>query len=109
MEKQYKIINREILDLIAPIGGCITTDKITVDGMPVNYMYRGLPYNDTDSGWRFFSGTEDQDYLNDLTHSAVYDVNTIANYDQSIIPYLYSPTGTILERNKQGTFDIVAQ
>ena len=80
------------------MGGCFGTDKITVDGMSVGYMYREQPHNNMDSGWRFFSGTEDQDYINNLDNTSVYQVNTIANYDMAIIPYLNSPYGTELER-----------
>lgn len=42
--------------------GALATDKIVVDGI-VGYMYREDAINDADSGWWFFSGTEDQDYI----------------------------------------------
>ena len=29
----------------------------------------------------------------------IYEINTIANYDRAIIPYLHMPTGTELIRN----------
>ncbi|MDN5286266.1 MAG: hypothetical protein JWR38_2540 [Mucilaginibacter sp.] len=80
------------------MGGCMATDKITVDGLKVIYMYREESGFDKDSGWRFFSGTEDQNYVDDPNNSMIYDVNTIANYDKSIIPYLNLPTGVELER-----------
>ena len=96
--KNYKLKAAQIIQLIEPMGGCIATDKITVDGELVDYMVREEPHNDLDSGWQFFSGTEDQDYLDDVKNSDVYDVNTIANYDRAIIPYLDLPTGTQLER-----------
>jgi len=46
----------------------------------------------------FFSGTEDQEYVDDPNNIMIYDVNTIANYDEAIIPYLHLPIGTELER-----------
>jgi hypothetical protein len=61
-------------------------------------MYREEPQEATDSGWRFFSGTEDQDYVNDPKNTSIYNVNTIANYDKAIIPYLTLSIGTELER-----------
>ena len=61
-------------------------------------MYREEPDDEVDSGWQFFSGTETQDYIDDARNSAFYDVNTIANYDPAIIPYLNYPIGTELER-----------
>lgn len=53
------------------MGGCIATDKITVDGEPVDYMYRDEPHNDMDSGWRFYSGIEDQEYVDEAENSAI--------------------------------------
>lgn len=96
--KKFKLSPEQIIQLIEPMGGCIATDKITVDGELVDYMVRNEPHNDLDSGWIFYSGTEDQDYIDDSNNSAVYDVNTIANYDKAIIPYLDLPVGTELER-----------
>lgn len=71
---------------------------ILVDGQPVRYMYREAPDLVHDSGWRFFSGLESQDYADSADHFALYDVNTVANYDRSIVPYLGAPVGSAFER-----------
>jgi hypothetical protein len=71
---------------------------ITVDGHPVRWMYRQEPDNSLDSGWRFFAGLETDSYIDDLSNTAVYDVNTIANYDPTIIQFLSSPCGSAFER-----------
>jgi hypothetical protein len=97
-EKHFKLKANQIIQLITPMGACIATDKITVEGELVDYMVREEPNNDIDSGWQFFSGTEDQEYVDNAENLAFYDVNTIANYDQAIIPYLDLPFGTQLER-----------
>ena len=102
MDKKFKLKPDQIIKLIEPMGGCIATDKITVDGELVDYMVREAPDYEFDSGWQFFSGTEDQDYIDNPDNSMIYDVNTIANHDKSIIPYLNFPIGTQLERI-QGT------
>jgi hypothetical protein len=99
----------EIRELIESKNGCIATDKITVDGLPVNYMYKEEPYDERDSGWRFFSGTETQEYVDDANNSMIYKVNTIANYDPSIIPYLDLPIGTELEKDEHGSWNIISQ
>ena len=96
--KNFKLRADQIVQLIESMGGCIATDKITVEGELVDYMVRDEPDNEMDSGWQFFSGTEDQDYVDDPNNSEIYDVNTIANYDKAIIPYLDLPVGTQLER-----------
>ena len=97
-DKNFKLRADQIIKLIEPMGGCIATDKITTDGELVDYMIREGPNDKIDSGWQFFSGTEDQEYIDNPDNSMIYDVNTIANYDQAIIPYLQLPFGTQLER-----------
>lgn len=61
-------------------------------------MYRERPDNDTDSGWRFFSGDENQEYADNPDNFALYNVNTIANYDIWIILYLDAPHGSAFGR-----------
>lgn len=80
------------------IGACFATDSITVGGNPVRFMYREEPDNDVDSGWRFFSGLESDAEANDPKKVEIYDVNTIANYDRSIVPYLHKPIGSVYEK-----------
>lgn len=73
---------------------CLATNRITVDGKKVGYMYREEP--DTsfpDSGWRFFAGDETDEYVNDPDNVKIYSLNTICNYDDSITPFLNSKYG----------------
>lgn len=97
-EKAFKIPGDQIKQLIPNIGGCFATDRITVDGMRVGYMYREEPDRDIDSGWRFFSGDESQEYVDDPDNTSIYAVNTICNYDPDIIPFLDSPPGSSFGR-----------
>lgn len=88
----------ELEDLIVPMGGCYATDNITVDGNKIKVMIREEKSYDQDSGWFFMSGLEDQDYIDNQDNIMIYEVNTLANYDRSIIPYLDYPIGSRLER-----------
>jgi hypothetical protein len=97
-EKRFKIPGAQIRRLIPPTGGCLATDHIVVDGKSVGFMYREGSKFDGDSGWRFFSGKESQAYTDDLKHTGIYDVNTIANYDSAIIPYLGAEVGCAFGR-----------
>ena len=68
-------------------------------------MYREAPERDLDSGWRFMSGSETDEYMGDPANHGVYDVNTIANYDPDIVPFLDAPVGSTFEReNGTGGF-----
>ncbi len=101
MTKQFRISKDQIKPLAEGYGGCFATDMITVEGYPVRFMYREAPDNDIDSGWRFMSGYEDDLYMDNPANHAVYDVNTIANYDVSIIPFLDAPEGSAFEKNPE--------
>ena len=77
--KNLKLKKDQIKQLIPPMGGCLATDYITVNGNCVMYMYREKQKDPMDSGWRFFSGLEDDEYMSDNSNHGIYDVNTIAN------------------------------
>src|SRR5688572_16579850 len=105
-EKIFKLSKDQIKELTEPIGACYASDHITVDGLLVGYMYRETPHLVVESGWRFFSGSEDQEYVDNPDNLMIYDVNTIANYDPAIIPYLNMEIGTELERQGDNTFKV---
>jgi hypothetical protein len=98
MEKDFKLQPEDIKDLIPPMGFCLVSNMITVEGLKVGFMYREKVIDHNDSGWRFLSGTETQEYADDPATSKIMEVNTVANYDPTIIPYLKHQTGVALER-----------
>jgi hypothetical protein len=96
--KQFKLSKEQIKRLVPHNGGCIASDRITVDGRPVGFMYRDAPDHDADTGWRFLAGDESDEYMEDSSKHGVYAVNTISNYDPSIIPLLDAPEGSAFEK-----------
>ena len=42
--------------------------------------------------------------MDEPSNHAVYDVNTIANYDPDIVPLLDAPVGAQFERSDEGPF-----
>lgn len=112
-QKNYAIKAEDMQHLLPDwIGpeGCLATDRITVDGMPVGYCYREEPdegSRDWDSGWRFTAGDESDEYMDDPENSSIYALNTICNYDMEIIPLLRSPYGTAFERDEEGNLQRV--
>ena len=75
--KKYKLNSEEIIKVIELKGSCIASDRITVEGELIEYMYRESPSNKSDSGWRFFSGNEDEIYTNDPNNFGIFDLYTI--------------------------------
>ena len=102
-EKKFRLRADQIKPLAPAHGACYATDAITVEGHAVGYMYREQPDNDSDSGWRFLAGTESQEYMDNANNISIYDVNTIANYDPTIIPLLTAPVGSAFERDPQSS------
>jgi hypothetical protein len=105
-QKQYYKTAEEVSErIIPPMGYCLASDRITVDGQQVGYMYRENPDREDDSGWRFLAGDEDDEYMNDPHKVGIFDVNTIAHYDTDIIPFLTYPYETAFARNENGIFE----
>lgn len=106
--KKFALRPEQIKPLAEGYGAAFATDYITVDGQKVGYMYREEPEDDIDSGWCFMAGHESQEYMDDPENIGLYDINTIANYDPDIIPFLESPYETAFERNEEtGEFEEV--
>ena len=95
---KFKLKPEDIKELIPSMGYCLASDKITVEGLKVGFMYREEPEEADDSGWRFLSVTETQEYIDNDKNIMIFDVNTIANYDPAIIAYIKMYVGTELER-----------
>lgn len=89
---------------------CIISNQITDY---VGYLYREVPDNETDSGWRFLEGTEFDDYINNADNLKLVELNDFlgtikANWEIDIaklrywmydIPYNYSIDLTLLKKN----------
>lgn len=99
--KKFRISPAQLEDVAPGRGTCLASDKITVDGMPVRWTYREEPVDKTDSGWRFFSGEESEEYTTNPANFEIYDVNTIANYDPSTVALLDSPAGSSFEKPEE--------
>lgn len=88
--------------------GFVLATKMLVEGKrKVRYMYHEEATNPQDSGWRFFCGDEDDNYVNTPDNIAIYDINTILEIDKSVLPYLNCSIGIALEReDENATFTI---
>lgn len=78
--------------------GYVLATRMLVEGRKkVGFMYREKGEGD-DSGWRFFSGEEDQEYTDNPDNIKIYDIKTILDIDKSIRPYLESAENCAYER-----------
>ncbi len=82
------------IDLGGTGTGCIASDLVTIDALPIRYMKRMEPSSPLDSGWLFASGFESpgpDDY-------AVWHVNDIANLEPEIVELLGADIGAEFEK-----------
>ncbi|MCC8130557.1 MAG: DUF2185 domain-containing protein [Oscillospiraceae bacterium] len=89
-------------------GYVLATKMLVDEKRKVRFMYHEAPDNEQDSGWRFFCGDEDDEYVNAPENIAVYDINTILSIDKSIIPYLSAVVGIAFERENENDSFVVS-
>ena len=103
--KNFKIKKEDIKKIIDDNSACIVSNEILINGKSVGYMYREKPsesYND--SGWRFFAGDETKEFCDNPDNFSIVELNTLCNYDGSVVKKLSSDIGTAYKRNKRGYF-----
>lgn len=90
------------------VGGYCLAPKIIVDQKKtIRFMYREEADNVYDSGWRFFSGNESDEYVNNPDNIGLYDLATIIGIHPYVCPYLTFPVGSILEsKNGQDFYSV---
>lgn len=102
--KNFRIKSDDVKPLVESTGWCLATDRVMVDGQPIGYVHREAPVAGGDSGWRFFAGDEDDAYMAKDENHGVYDLNTVANYDPAVIPYLAAPPGSRFDKVGDATY-----
>lgn len=96
--RKKKNSNKPLEALATGYGLCMASKHITEDGFEIGYMYREEPEEAADSGWRFFSGAETDEFIENARNFHLVDVNKIANLDPDIIPLLNAPTGAVFDK-----------
>lgn len=74
------------------------TKRVAEEGRKVRFMYREDPRGPGDSGWKFFSGDEPQEYVDDPRNVGEYPLESITNVDPSVAPLLDTPAPCSFER-----------
>ena len=84
---------------------CVVSKKVTREGWKVGFMMREELHDDEDSGWQFFAGDEDDEYLDNVENVDLCPVYAIAGMDPTVMSYLESPFGTKLVRKSPDEFE----
>ena len=92
------ITEDEVENLVDDSGLCVAADMVTVGDRGIGFMIREEPEFDGDSGWRFFSGLETEEYAQNEAHFHVYKLNFVANFEPDVVPHLDAEVGMAFER-----------
>lgn len=87
---------------------CIATKTVTESRQAVGFLYREDPVFEHDSGWRFFSGDETDEYTDNPDNFVVCSVSEITTSNPNITALLTQPAGSAWELNDNGEFQAVA-
>ena len=68
-------------------GTALASRMLVEKRLPVMVMYRVEP-EEEDTGWRFYSGLENDEYLSDPANLEEYDIHTIMELDPAVVPYV---------------------
>ena len=77
--------------------------KVTEEGTGIGYMIRDEWVGD-DSGWRFYSGDEDDLFLMEPDHMSWISLKEMTDAYPEMEPFLNAPAGSEYRRSEDGTF-----
>lgn len=80
------------------IGALLVSKMITEEKKLPRFMYREKPMNVNDSGWRIFSGYEDDEYTDNPSNIGVYTPESVIKIDTTISDILVKGIGSVYER-----------
>ncbi len=103
------IANTELEDPIPSIvekylPHSFVTNNILYEGQNVGYMYRETPEDENDSGWRFSTGYETDEYMGNADNISYVSLGAVLSQDDSVLDYLDLPVGSAFIKNVHGNF-----
>lgn len=90
--------------IVPDLRGGVATDRVMTEGAQVERMARVEPEFKFDSGWRLQACDDSVPCMLGASNAEVYALNTIANIDATIVPFLGEPIGSLLVRDSGGAF-----
>ena len=71
----------------------VVSRQVSGDGLAVGFLYREAPGFPNDSGWRFFSGAEDDAYTDNPDHFQILPLNEVLEGNPEIAPLMSETQG----------------
>src|SRR5215207_9562342 len=77
----------------------VVSRLVATERRKVRWMYREEPTEPADTGWRFFSGDEAEDFGADQENCEFHALDTVIEIDPSVAPYLNRTAPVAFERD----------
>lgn len=101
-------MNKFAQALTVALDRCIATNTVAESKQPVGFLYREAPVFEHDSGWRFFTGEETDEYTDDPDNFSILSISEITRHNPGLVSLLTRPEGSAWEINEDGEFQAVA-
>jgi len=85
------------------IGMLFVSKMITEENKKPLFMYREKRMDKMDSGWRIFSGYEDDSYTEDSNNIGIYAPKTLIEIEPSLRELLLKGAGSVYERKSENS------
>lgn len=79
--------------LSAALQYAIVSRQVSDEGEFIGFLYREEPAFEHDSGWRFFSGAEDDEYADNPDHFITAPLSDVLNTHPEITPLMSQTSG----------------
>ncbi|MGN0543829.1 MAG: DUF2185 domain-containing protein [Acutalibacteraceae bacterium] len=89
--------NTESNNIALMPNGCIASNNLLSEKGELKWCFRESPINNLDSGWRFLSDIDTDEYLADANNSSVCDLNSVIQTEPAILSIINLPVGTDAE------------
>lgn len=87
----------------------VVSRLVATERKKVRWMYREEPTEAADTGWRFFSGDEEENFADDQENFEFHGLDVVTEIDPSVAPYLDREPPVAFEREgTDGPFTEVA-
>ncbi len=78
-------------------SGCIASNNLLSGKGELKWCFRETPINNMDSGWRFLSDIDTDEYLAYANNSSVCDLDTVIQIEPAILTIINLPVDTDVE------------
>ena len=84
-------------------GGCVASKNLLNKYGHLKWCFREKPINDIDTGWRFLSNIDTEEYINDSENLVICSINSIVQLEPAILSIMHLPVGTDVSLGCKGT------